>query len=325
LPKAKLSRFLCFIITVLTIKNMTAQKFTILGATGNIGTQLVHQLLAAGHHVTAVARPSARLEALAAAGATTKSGDLNDAAFVADTLRGADAAFLMIPPVMTSNSVLADQTKTGEAIAQAVRDSGLKRAVHLSSIGADQPSGTGPVVIVHQQEARLNAIEGLQVTHLRPAYFMENLLANIGMIQHLGITGSATQPDVAFPMVATKDIAARAFQALTSNAPAGVQYLLGPRNYSLPEAAAAIGQALGRPELPYVPFSYDDAQQGMVQAGLTPDMAGLYLEMTRHINEGGVMATQPRSADSTTPTTLEDFTREVFAPAYQAATAPQHA
>jgi hypothetical protein len=67
----------------------------------------------------------------------------------------------MIPPVMASNSVLADQGKTGEAIAQAVRAAGLKRAVHLSSIGADLPSGTGPVVALHQQEARLNAIEGL--------------------------------------------------------------------------------------------------------------------------------------------------------------------
>jgi uncharacterized protein YbjT (DUF2867 family) len=295
-----------------------SKNITVLGATGHIGTPLIHLLLAQGHHVTAVARPSSRLDALQQAGATTKAGDLSDVAFVTDALRGADAAFLMIPPNMASNSVLADQGEVGKAIAQAVRAAGLQRAVHLSSIGADLPSGTGPVVALHQQEARLNAIESLRTTHLRPAYFMENLLANLGLIQHLGITGSALQAEVSFPMVATKDIAARAAELLASDKPGpAVQYLLGPRSYSMPEATAAIAQAIDRPGLPYVPFSYADATNGMVEAGLTPDMAGLYIEMTRHINEGGIMGKQPRTADNTTPTTLEEFAREVFAPAYQ--------
>lgn len=58
----------------------------------------------------------------------------------------------------------------------------------------------------HRQEACLNASEGLNVVLLCPVYFMKNLLSNIGMIQHMGIAGSATQPDTTFPMVATKDI-----------------------------------------------------------------------------------------------------------------------
>ena len=212
----------------------------------------------------------------------------------------------------------------GEAVAQAVRASGLKRAVHLSSIGADQPAGTGPVVSLHHQEARLNAIEGLTVAHLRPAYFMENLLANVGMIQHMGITGSAMRPDLQFPMVATKDIAAKAAELLGG---AGdfenhsVHYLLGPRNYSQQEATAAIAQAIGRPELPYVPFSYDDAKKGMMQAGLSASMADLYDEMTRNMNEEQVMVHEARTAASTTPTTLEEFAQTVFAPAFKGATA----
>ena len=300
-----------------------AKKITVLGATGNIGTALVHHLLGQGHHVTAVARPSARLDALAQAGAATKAGDAHDVAFLTEALRGADAAFLMIPPSVTAPDVLAHMQQIGEATAEAVRASGLPAAVFLSSIGADLPAGTGPVLGVHYQEARLNAIAGLTVAHLRPAYFMENLLANIGMIQHMGIMGSAVRPDVAFPMVATKDIAAKAAGLLDADPLENhsVHYILGPRNYSLPEATAAIGQAIGRPELPYVPFGYDDAKAGMIQAGLSENMANLYIEMMQHLNEGGVMATQPRTEASTTPTTLEEFVREVFAPAFQGATA----
>ncbi|GAA4352000.1 NAD(P)H-binding protein [Hymenobacter saemangeumensis] len=300
-----------------------AKKITVLGATGNIGTALVHQLLGRGHQVTAVARASARLDALQAAGATTKAGDAHDVALLTEALRGADAAFLMIPPNVTSSDVLGHMQQIGEATAEAVRAAGLSKAVFLSSIGADQSAGTGPVLGLHYQEARLNAIESLTVAHLRPAYFMENLLPSIGMIQHMGINGSATRPDLQFPMIATKDIAAKAAELLTADTLENhsVHYLLGPRNYSLAEATAAVGQAIGRPELPYVPFSYEDAKGGMVQAGLSENMADLYIEMTRHMNEGGVMTSQARTEASTTPTTLEDFAREVFAPAFKGAMA----
>ena len=300
-----------------------SKKITVLGATGNIGTALVHHLLQQGHQVTAVARPSARLDALSQAGATIKAGDAHDAAFLTEALRGADAAFLMIPPNVTSPDVLAHMAQVGEATARAVRDSGLQQAVHLSSIGADEPAGTGPVVGLYHQEARLNAIAGLQVAHLRPAYFMENLLANVGMVQHMGIAGSAMRPDLEFPMVATRDIAAKAAELLGGPALAGhsVHYLLGPRNYSQQDATAAIGQAIGRPELPYVPFSYEDAKKGMMGAGLSESMASLYDEMTRNMNDKKVMVSAPRDAASTTPTTLEEFAQSVFAPAFRAATA----
>ncbi|WP_310396885.1 NAD(P)H-binding protein [Hymenobacter sp.] len=300
-----------------------SKKIRVLGATGNIGTVLVHQLLGQGHHVTAVARPSARLDALQQAGATVQAGDLHDAAFLTEALRGADAAFLMIPPNSAAPDVMAHYQQIGEATVQAVRASGLRQAVNLSSNGADLPAGTGPILGVHYQEARLNAVDGLAVAHLRPAYFMENLLSSVGMIQHMGITGGAMRPDLALPMIATQDIAAYAAELLNGAPLEGqsVHNLLGPRNYSQQEATAAIGQAIGRPELPYVPFSYDDAKKGMVGAGLSDNMASLYVEMTRSLNEEKLMVHETRTAASTTPTTLEEFAQTVFAPAFRGATA----
>ena len=301
----------------------TPKNLVVLGATGNIGTALVHNLLAQGHHVTAVARPSTRLDALTQAGATAAAGDLHDVAFLTQALRDKDGAFLMIPPNMAAPDVLAHYQQIGEATAPAIRATGLKQAVNLSSNGADLPAGTGPILGVHHQEARLNAIEGLAVAHLRPAYFMENLLSSIGMIQHMGITGGAMRPDLALPMIATRDIAARAAELLDGEPLQGqsVHNLLGPRNYSQQEATAAIAQAISRPELPYVPFSYEDAKKGMVGAGLSENMASLYIEMTRSLNEEKLMVHETRTAASTTPTTLEVFVQEVFVPAFRGATA----
>lgn len=301
---------------------MAPSLFAVTGATGNIGTALVQHLLQAGHRVRAVARTSTRLDALQAAGADPVAGDLHDLALVTDALRGADAAFLLIPPSPQAPDVLAHYDQIGDVIAHAVQASGLRRAVHLSSIGAEEPAGTGPVVGVHRQEARLNGIERLAVAHLRPAYFMENLLANIGLIQHLGIAGSAVRADLPVPMVATRDIAAKAAELLQAGdfENRSVHYLLGPLPYTMRDAARALGQAIGRPELPYVQFSYEDAKKGMRQAGLSENMAHLYDELTRNINAEGAMINAERTPARATPTTLEEFARTVFAPAFQGAT-----
>ncbi|TGE26455.1 NmrA family NAD(P)-binding protein [Hymenobacter metallicola] len=298
-----------------------SKHIVVLGATGHIGTHLTHLLLERGHRVTAVARASQRLSALEAAGAQTRAGSLDDTDFLTTVLREADAAFLMLPPNASAPDNLAYQAAVGESVATAVRAAGLRQAVNLSSIGAELTAGTGPIVGVHYQEQRLNAVEGLNVVHLRPAYFMENLLAGIGLIQGMGINGSATRPDVSFPMIATRDIAAYAAQVLEAGVPTGKseQLLLGPRDYTMQEATAIFGRAIGRPELPYVQFSYDQARQGMLGAGLSESMADLYLEMTQNLNEGRIMQHEVRTPANTTPTTLEQFAEQVFVPAFQGA------
>ncbi len=306
----------------------TPKNIVVLGATGNIGTALVHHLLAKGHHVTAVARPSARLNALSQAGAMAAAGNLRDTAFLTGVLRGADAAFLMVPaPDVTAPDPLSLYDQDGSGIAQAVRDSGLRQAVQLSSTGADLSTGTGPIVGLHHQEARLNAIEGLTVAYLRPANFMENLLANIGRIQHMGIIGSAMRPDLTFPMVATKDIAAKAAELLDAGNfdNHSVHYLLGPRNYSQQEVTAIVGQAIGRPDLPYVPFSYEDAKKGMLGAGMSERMADLFNELIHSMNEEKALVHEERTAARTTPTTVEEFVRDVFVPSFKGTTAGQEA
>lgn len=298
---------------------MTQQRLVISGATGHIGSKLTHALLAQGHRVVALARASGRLDALKQAGAETAAGDVHDAAFLTEALRGADAAFLMVPPDEKSADVLATMRRSSETLAAAVQASGLRQVVSLSSTLADQAMGNGPVFA--EQEARLNAIGGLAVAHLRPAFFMENLLAQVGLIPRLGSLATAIRPDQRFPMVATQDIAAKAAELLGGGPLAGhsAHYLLGPRDYSMQDAAAILGSAIGRPDLAYTQLSYDQARQGLLKAGLTESMADLMDEMVRTQNEGKMAPPAARTAANTTPTTLEEFAQTVFAPAFRQA------
>jgi uncharacterized protein YbjT (DUF2867 family) len=288
------------------------------GATGHVGRELALRLLAAGQSVRAVARSAEKLRPLGARGAELRPGSLDDRAFVADVCRGAAGVFGMIPPNFSSAEPRAEQRKVAENLAAAIRDSGVKHVVALSSVGADLPDRNGPIAGLHDFEAALDAVPGLDRVHLRAAYFMENHLGSIASIRKGGINAGAWKPDRAFPMVATRDIAAAAAGYLESLGFEGrnVRYVLGPRDYHMREATRILGAAIGRPDLAYVEVPEADSRKAFVGAGFSPSMADLYVEMVRAFNAGLIKA-EPRSQANTTPTTLEEFAKTVFAPAFE--------
>jgi uncharacterized protein YbjT (DUF2867 family) len=292
---------------------------TIIGATGNIGRALVENLLQNGVKVRAVGRSKDKLAPLTQRGAQASVGTLEDSAFVADALRGADAAFLMIPPHYNAPDMRADQRHVGASLIEAVKQSGIKRVVMLSSVGGGLPAGTGPILGLHEFENAVRGVAGLSAVILRPTYFMENHLGSIGLIKQAGINGGAMRPDTRLPMVATRDIAGVAAEVLSQPTFTGVtvREILGPRDYSMQEATAILGAAIGKPDLAYVQFSDADFKKGLQGAGFSADVADKFVEMSAAFNAGTIQSTFQRSAANTTATTLEQFAREVFAPVFQ--------
>ncbi len=292
----------------------------ITGATGNIGSKAAEILLARGERVRVVGRDAAHLRGFVDRGAEAAVGDMSDTAFLTGAFTGVDAVFAMIPPNYTAADFRVYQNKIGASIADAITKSGVRYVVNLSSQGAELPSGTGPILGLYDQERRLNGLAGVNVLHLRPTYFMENLLMNIPLINQMGIAGSAVRGDKRFAMIATKDIAARVAEHLVRRDFTGkvVTDLLGQRDLTLDEAIRVIGNKIGWPELKYVQFSYDDAAKGMVSMGISPDMSRLYIEMSAALNDGLFAADRLRTAENTTPTTIEEFA-DTFAAAFEAA------
>jgi len=159
----------------------------------------------------------------------------------------------------------------------------------------------------------------LNVLHLRAAYFMENNLAAIGMIHGMGLFGNALLPDVKLPMIATRDVGDYAAQRLLDLNFSGKQTreLLGERDLSMTEATAVIARGIGKPDLRYQQFPYDQVQQALTQMGVPPKAAFLYIEMYKAINAGVLAPLEPRSPKNTTPTSFERFVQDVFATAYR--------
>lgn len=295
--------------------------YAITGATGNIGSKVVDILLDRGEKVRVIGRDAGRLQRFVEKGAEAAVGDLKETSFLREAFLGVTGVFAMIPPNLTTVYFRAYQNEVGTSIATAIANARVPYVVNLSSQGADLTAGTGPIVGLRDQEARLNGLEGVNVLHLRCTLFMENLLAQIPLILERGYAGSALRGDQPIAMIATRDIAARVVKHLITRDYSGksVKDLLGQRDLTLNGAIAILGRRIGRPDLKYVQLPNEEAARWMVAQGISSDVSRLLVEMNRGLNDGLFAVGRQRTAENTTPTTIEEFA-DTFAAAFEAAT-----
>jgi uncharacterized protein YbjT (DUF2867 family) len=283
--------------------------YVVTGATGHTGRPIALGLLAAGHVVRIVSRDAEKPKELTAKGAVLFVGETRDAGLLARAFRGADAAYLMVPPDYQTPDYTGTQVAHAMAMAEAASKAGLPRAVALSSIGAHLTSGAGVVQGLQRMEAALNAVDALSVLHLRPSYFLENTLGQAGAVIQMGAMASPVRADLSVPMIATRDIAAYALKRLLALdfTDRKVQYLLGAADYTYTRIARVLGGAIGKPDLAYRQVPYEAAKQAMTGIGWSENVADRMNEFVKALNEGRVLSAHVRDAESTTPTRLEDF------------------
>jgi uncharacterized protein YbjT (DUF2867 family) len=294
-------------------------KYVITGGAGNISKPLTEQLLKAGHQVTVIGRNADNLKDLTALGATAAIGSVEDVPFLTKTFTGANAVYTMVPPRYDASDLKAHIIQIGKNYTEAIKASGVKYVVNLSSIGAHLPKGAGPVSALYHVEQSFNSLRDVNILHLRPGYFFFNFLGNIGMIKHANIIGSNFGgPDAKLILVNPADIAPVTAEALLSLNFKGhtFKYIASDERTSS-DIAKVLGNSIGKPELPWVTFSDDDAYQGMVQAGLPAEIALNYKEMGHVIHDGTMFEDYWKNRPTLSKTRLEDFAK-VFAAAYNA-------
>ena len=267
-------------------------KYVITGGAGNISKPLAVQLLKAGHQVTVIGRNAANLKELTEAGINTAIGSVEDVDFLTKTFTGADAVYTMVPPIHATTDWKVQISKIGQIYTAALKASGVKYVVNLSSIGAHLPDGVGPVSGLYRVEQSLNTLTDVNIKHLRPSYFYNNLLANIGMIKGMGIIGgNFAVAEGRFPIVAPADIADVAADELLGLSFRGhsIRYIASDE-VSTSQIASVLGTAIGKPDLAWVQFTDEQALSGMLQAGLPEEMAKNYTEMNHSLNSGDMSA-----------------------------------
>lgn len=291
-------------------------KITITGSLGNIGQRLAQQLTAKGHEVTVISHSPERVAAITALGAIPAIGQVNDPAFLQRAFAGADAVFTMIPPHYTD--VINYMKTVGDHYAAAIAAAGVKYVVNLSAIGAHLPDGPGPTKGNYYVEQQLNALPDVHVLHLRPGMFYTNFFGAIPMIMHQHIIGNNFGADVKMVLSHPRDIADAAAAALDTLSFSGksVRYVAGDEKNGA-EIASILGGAINKPALSWITFPDEALLQGMMQSGMSEEMARVYMiEIGIALREGGLFDDyRHHEKDAYGNTSLEEFAGE-FATAY---------
>jgi len=280
---------------------MRQKTYVVTGASGHVGRAVVESLQTHGHQTRDVSRGTGI--------------SIDDARALKRAFSEADGAFVMIPFDVKAHDLHERENEMGMKLADAVRVSGVARVVLLSGTGAHLGRNAGSGMGAAMMEARLNDLGIAELVCLRGCFFMENF-PNLGIVEQAktGVFETMFRGDVATPMVAARDVGARAAALLTEEPfhEPRVREILGPRDYTMAEATKILGFALGHPELTYVQVPYDDARRHMLSGGLSPSFIDAVVETARSFNAGTIWAREERSAADTTETTLERWAREVF-------------
>ena len=263
--------------------------FLVAGVSGNTGSKVADLLLAKGEEVRVIVRDEAKGAAWKAKGCDVAVGSLSDVDFVSKSFEGIASAYLLLPPQMGADDPIAAGKKVIDGYVEALsQNDHLETIAFLSSLGAQYDKlNMGIVDTLSYAESKLLNVN-VQFFFLRAAYFYENWLASLPVMQKDGVLHAFLRESFPIPMVSTTDIAHAAVEALLDpTKPWDVLQVAGPQEYNSFDVAAAFGKALGKP-VKVVTLPTEEIVPMMTGMGLTPKAAESYRDLYDAMHMGRV-------------------------------------
>ncbi|MDR6942780.1 SDR family oxidoreductase [Mucilaginibacter pocheonensis] len=292
------------------------------GSLGHISRPLTQELVQKGHTVTVISSNPERQKDIEGIGAKAAIGTMEDADFLSATFKGADIVYLM--EALGSRTffdqnldLIAAHNKIASNYAEAILQSGVKRAVHLSSIGAHTDKGNGILAFHHEVENILNKLPSdIAITFMRPVGFYYNTLAFIPTIKAQGAIISNYGGDDKEPWVSPIDIAAAIAEEMEIHQPVNrkIRYVASDE-LSPNEVAGILGEAIGKPDLKWLAITDEQLLDNLKAAGMNPQIAAGYVEMNASRRGGILYEDYYRNKPILGKVKLTDFAKE-FAAAF---------
>jgi uncharacterized protein YbjT (DUF2867 family) len=249
-------------------------KHLITGATGDVGSRVVSQLLKRNIRPRVLVRNEAKARFLFGDRVDVFVGDLAEPASMRDALKGAGTIYLV--------NVGPEIPRRDEAAALLAKEEGVKRILKLSSLDVEHGLAIGAW---HEKgEAAIRAV-GVPFTFVRPTGFMSNLLAWAHSIKTEKIVKSSTA-DGRRPFIHSEDIAAVSVEALISASYVGQSLsITGPDSLTFGEATATIAKAIGE-SLKYQAISDEEARQRYSKVSGSLEETEAHVALWRATREG---------------------------------------
>jgi uncharacterized protein YbjT (DUF2867 family) len=296
-------------------------KIIITGSLGNISKPLTKELIQKGHNVTVISSNASKQGEIKNLGAAAAIGSLEDADFLTTTFKGADAVYTMVPPgnyFDPNLDLLAYYIRLGKNYAEAIKTSGIKRVVNLSTIGGHMKEGNGILAGAHNVELILNELPAdIAIMHIRLNSFYYNLFGFVEMIRSQGIIAANYGGENIIPFVSPIDIAAAVAEELTTSFKGRKTRSVASEDLSGNETARILGEAIGKPDLKWVVVSDEESLNALVSIGMNPKIAAGLVEMYAALHSGLLAEDYYRNKPAVMgKVKMTDFAKE-FAAAYK--------
>ena len=265
-------------------------KFIVTGSLGNISKPLAQELVQKGHRVTVISSKPEKQKDIEAIGAIAAIGTLEDVDFLVSTFTGADAVYCMVPPndyFNLSLDPIAYYCRIGNNYAQAIHQSGVKRVVNLSTIGAHLEKGSGLLFGAHNVEKILNELSSdVAITHIRPTSFYYNLYGYVDTIKNQGFIAANYGADKIIPWVSPIDIAAAIAEELVTPFVSRKVRYVASEELTGNETASILGAAIKNADLKWKIITNEQMLSGLEGAGMNPQIAAGLVEMYASLYNG---------------------------------------
>jgi uncharacterized protein YbjT (DUF2867 family) len=258
-------------------------KIVVTGSLGRISSPLAKLLIQSGHEVTIISSKQERAEEIEALGAKPAIGSIEDVPFLTQAFTGADIVYLMEPPMNYFDPTIDAEiywTSIAASYIKAVQQSGVKKLVHLSSIGAHTDMGNGMLAIHHNVEQMLKELPAdVAIKFMRPVGFYYNMFAFIPGIKKGGVIVQNYGGDEKEPWVSPVDIAATIAEEVDKPFEGRAVRYIASDEAAPNEVARILGAAIGKPDLEWMTVSDAAFETALTEAGFTPKSAKGFTEM----------------------------------------------
>lgn len=298
-------------------------KIVLTGSLGNIGRHLTAALTKKGHAVTVISSQSDRAKDIEALGATAAIGSIFDVAFLKRAFQGAEIVYLM--ETMEAAGDLFDKSidfistisQIGRNYRQAVEEAGVKKVIHLSSVGAHMEKDNGILLFHHKVEGILNELPAdVAIKFMRPVGFYINMYSFINTIKNAGAIISNYGGDQKEPWVHPIDIAAVIAEEMETPFEGRKIRYIASDEVSPNEIAVALGTAIGRPDLAWKVIPSSSLLEKWLSIGFNKQVAEGFIEMQESQGSGNLYEDYYRHQPVLGNVKLADFAKE-FAAAFK--------
>ena len=293
-------------------------KIILTGSLGHIGKPLATTLVQKGHAVTVISSNPEKQKDIEALGAKAAIGTMEDADFLSATFAGADIVYTMIAGGNYFNpdfDMMAYCSKIANNYAQAIKHAGVKRVVHLSSIGAHLEKGSGLILSHRAAEDILRKLQDVDITFMRPVGFYYNLNVFIPAIKSEGFIAANYGADDNLVWVSPVDIAAAIVKEIETPPVHRKIVYVASDELTGNETARILGAAIGKPDLKWILISDEQRLGDLKATGMNPAIAAGLVEMFSAQHSGLLMEDYYRNKPILGKVKMVDFAKE-FAAAF---------